>query len=348
MNRDPWTATAAEGGLEPPAPPRATGPLPPPFASVPLRDVPSTPGPGSTSSAPATVLAHKRPWFSRLAVAMTPGRHRRGVGGVLSTTPPWLVSLFFHTLLLLILGLWWIPGVRSNVMQLSLNFADTMGEQLELETVQIGADQQDLDQPVLTPDDLSEIEQPLLAPPLPPITPISPMSGSELTIPDVGFALSGREAGMKKMLLAAYGGNALTEAAVTEGLEWLKRQQLRDGSWSLTGPYTDGAQNENPTSATAMALLAFQGAGHTHLSGTYADVVQCGSRALLKMQNGDGDFWQGTVGHHRLYSQAQAMIAVCELYGMTKDSQLRTAAERGPLCGSDPGQAGGLAISTRI
>ncbi len=47
------------------------------------------------------------------------------------------------------------------------------------------------------------------------------------------------------------------------------------------------------------------------------------------MQGPDGDFWKrGSIGHHRLYSQAQAMIAVCELYGMTKDSQVRLAAER--------------------
>ena len=46
------------------------------------------------------------------------------------------------------------------------------------------------------------------------------------------------------------------------------------------------------------------------------------------MQRPDGDFWRGRVEHHRLYSQAQAMIAVCELYGMTEDSRLRMPAQR--------------------
>ncbi len=133
---------------------------------------------------------------------------------------------------------------------------------------------------------------------------------------------------MKQVLLAAYGGNERTEAAVLAGLDWLKRYQMRDGSWSLTGPYADGGQLENPTAATAMALLAFQGAGYTHQSGTYQNVVKRGSDALLKMQDRDGNFYRGRVAHHRLYSQAQAMIAICELYGMTQDSQLRTAADR--------------------
>ena len=90
------------------------------------------------------------------------------------------------------------------------------------------------------------------------------LASSHLLAPDIGLALSGREEGTKQVLLAAYGGTALTEAAVTEGLNWLKRNQTKDGSWSLTGPYSDGCYNENPTAATAMALLAFQGAGHTH------------------------------------------------------------------------------------
>jgi hypothetical protein len=246
---------------------------------------------------------------------------------VLSVAPPWLISLLVHTVLLLVLGLWWLPDLGSSALQLTLNFAETLGEQLDVDTVEIGTDPERA-QPVVVAEDLPEVDQPLLAPRTPPVMPVSATTGSDLSIPDVGLALTGREPGMKKVLLAAYGGNALTEGAVTDGLEWLKRNQRKDGTWSLTGPYTDGAQNENRTAATAMALLAFQGAGHTHLVGSYQDVVKRGSQALLKMQNPDGDFWKGTLGHHRLYSQAMATIAVCELYGMTQDSQLRSAAER--------------------
>lgn len=267
-------------------------------------------------------------WRSRLVTALAPRRTDRGPQSVISSTPPWLISMFLHTLLLLLLGLWFKPMLRSNVTQLTMTFAETLGEQLEIETLQIGPDPEEIAEPIVTPDVLPEVEQPLLAPPTPPMVAVGPTAASEVTIPDVGLALSGREPGMKSVLLAAYGGNALTEAAVTDALEWLKRNQRRDGTWDLTGPYRDGGQHSNPTSATAMAMLAFQGAGHTHQYGSYQDVMLRAHRALVKMQDADGDFWRGTVGHHRLYSQAQAMIAICELYGMTKDSQLRTAAER--------------------
>jgi hypothetical protein len=229
---------------------------------------------------------------------------------------------------LLVLGLWWIPDLAPKVLNLNLRFAENLGDQTDMQTLRIGADEPQPTEPLITPDDLPPVEQPLLAPAAPPLVPASPTSGSELAIPDVGLALSGRQPGMKRALLAAYGGNALTEAAVTDGLEWLKRNQLPDGTWSLSGPYSDGAQNKNSTAATAMALLAFQGAGNTHLAGSYQNVVARGSQALIKMQRPDGDFWRGTIGQHRLYSQAQAMIAICELYGMTEDSQLRAAAER--------------------
>jgi hypothetical protein len=50
--------------------------------------------------------------------------------------------------------------------------------------------------------------------------------------------------------------------------------------------------------------------------------------ALLKMQDKDGNFFHQGPRHHRLYSQAMATIAICELYGMTKDYKLKEAAER--------------------
>jgi hypothetical protein len=231
-------------------------------------------------------------------------------------------------ILLVLLGLWWLPDLRSNVLRLTATFADTLGDQTEFNTVEIGTPDEEMEAPVVTPQDLPPVDDPLLAPPTPPLVDLSALAGAETAIPDVGFALSGREAGMKEVLLAAYGGNERTEAAVTLGLEWLKRNQQRDGSWSLAGPYSDGGQIENVTAATAMALIAFQGAGHTHRAGTHQAVVQRGVTALLKMQDQNGNFYRGGVSHHRLYSQAQAMIAVCELYGMTKDSMLRTAAER--------------------
>src|SRR5512145_2293004 len=76
-----------------------------------------------------------------------------------------------------------------------------------------------------------------------------------------------------------------------------------------------------------MALLAFQGAGHPHLRGEFKEVVAKGWTALLKMQNADG-FFEGEAGYNqRLYAQAQAMIAVCEIYGMTQDKNFKEPAQ---------------------
>lgn len=248
---------------------------------------------------------------------------------ILKAAPPWLISLLLHMLLLLILGLSFVPQVGSRVLQLTLSYAETLGDQLDQDSVRVSIEPTDAREVVITPADLPPVENPFYAPPQMDLDPSGLLASSNLSSPEVGLALSGREQGSKEVLLAAYGGTALTESAVTEGLNWLQRNQLKDGTWSLTGPYGDGSYNENPTAATAMALLAFQGAGHTPKStGPYQKTVTRGCDALLKMQRRDGDFFRGQTEHHRLYSQAQATIAVCELYAMTQDSRWRMPAQR--------------------
>jgi hypothetical protein len=81
-----------------------------------------------------------------------------------------------------------------------------------------------------------------------------------------------------------------------------------------------------------MALIAFQGAGFTHVGPEgheYQEVVVRGSRAMLKFQEPTGAFFQdGIPAMHRLYTHAQCTIALCELYGMTRDEALRESAQR--------------------
>ncbi len=132
---------------------------------------------------------------------------------------------------------------------------------------------------------------------------------------------------MKKALLEIYGGTPETQEAVRRGLEWLKRNQLRKGGWSMRGPFKDGALTENEAAATAMALLAFLGDGHTHLSGDYKTEVEKGIKYLVGMQDRNGFFARSSRSHEKMYAQAQATIAICELYGMTKDSWLRDRAQ---------------------
>jgi hypothetical protein len=146
----------------------------------------------------------------------------------------------------------------------------------------------------------------------------------------IGDALSGRAEGKRQSLLEAYGGTSGTEEAVQMGLDWLARHQKSDGAWSLRGNYKDGCRlDENEPSATAMALLAFFGAGQTPDHGDYQNQIARGVNALLRMQQGDGSFYaeRVTPNRHRQYTNAQCTIAICELYGMTRDSRYRPHAE---------------------
>ena len=73
-----------------------------------------------------------------------------------------------------------------------------------------------------------------------------------------------------------------------------------------------------------MALLPFLGAGHTHETGKYQKEVARGLAFLTRFMNTEGKLWEeeGT-----MYSQALATIALCEVYGMTRDEKLKIPAQ---------------------
>ena len=248
---------------------------------------------------------------------------------VLKGSPPWLVSLFVHAALLIVLALIVFTTQAESRIEMEVVYAETEGEQLEDDSLDMfSPDPMDLEEPIFSKD-MIEVADPLAAPPDIPTVSDAQFNTSAIEAPSVGLALSGREKGAKAALLAAYGGTARTEAAVGSALEWLKKQQRSDGSWSLVGPYTQPAVNENRPAATAMALLAFQGAGNTHLKGKYKTQVAKGSQALLQMMDADGTFFlkEGVSRNHKLYTQAQCTIALCELFGMTKDPKLKPKAQ---------------------
>jgi hypothetical protein len=171
-------------------------------------------------------------------------------------------------------------------------------------------------------------DEALAAPPITDLAIDSDQSAGSVRVPLIDLALTGRSAGRKGELLAAYGGNESTESAVRFGLDWLRRRQQADGGWKLGSGYKNPGGQENRVAATAMALLAFQGAGNTHQEGDEVEAVKRGWAYLLKQQNDDGYFHYAGASHHQLYAHAQATIALCEIYGMTKDPNIRKPAQK--------------------
>jgi len=253
------------------------------------------------------------------------------VDRLLLAAPPWLVSAIVHAIILVVLALIFLPALGRRSVELEAIYAEKLGEQLEFDTLFIGKSEEVPNQLILTPENLPLVEDPFAAPPELPVT---SLEGFQTTSDEpaklIGVALSGREEGMKKALLAAYGGTATTEEAVLRGLQWLARQQRKDGAWSLCGPYSDGVREdfENEVAATAMALIAFQGAGNTHRRGQFRTQVERGWQWLLKQQDSEGSFFQTGPFNHRFYTNGLCGIALCELYGMTKDGTFREPAER--------------------
>jgi len=250
--------------------------------------------------------------------------------------PPWLISLVVHMLLLIILAVLWIvpPSSPEVLLVVKTNVEDEEGEQLVFDTPLGVDDVEEFEEPIITTPDLLEVEDPFAAPEMLEMRPDGFMATSEVQSAQIGMALQGRQEGSKRTLLGRYGGTGGTEEAVLRGLQWLSRNQIRNGrdtgSWSLAGPFRDGVRSDfdNPAAATAMALLAFQGAGHTHKEGKFRRNVALGWRWLLDQQGSDGCFFQDGMMTHRFYTQGQCTIAVCELLAMTQDPKYQKPAER--------------------
>jgi len=246
-------------------------------------------------------------------------------------SPPFAVSLAAHVVVLLLLALWIIRIPAEHKMRIELTFASTS----VVEDERPGEPEMPVTVEQAEPEAVVTEEPPTPEPEAAPAPVEAVMEeargveAADTRVPAVGQLLEGRDPGRREALLAAFGGSSETEAAVARALDWLARQQGKDGLWSLEGPYRDGGSQENRLAATAMALLAFQGAGHAPGLGRHRDVVERGWKGLLALQLPDGQFDVTPMpSHHSLYAHAQATMALCELYGMTEDPRFRPPADR--------------------
>lgn len=165
-------------------------------------------------------------------------------------------------------------------------------------------------------------------------------------LPEISLPYRQRMRRNHRKMIENAGGNPVSEQIVEQGLQFLERNQFKDGHWSLNFlPYElpEGVTAEKlalgtvhaDTAATGLSLLAYLGAGYTHLNhdskNDYAETVNSGLRWLLNNQQGDGSLFSLSTDmdrYGRIYSHGIATIALCEAYGMTHDVRLREPAQR--------------------
>ena len=139
----------------------------------------------------------------------------------------------------------------------------------------------------------------------------------------------------RKKSVQKAGGNASSEKAVEDALNWLARHQNHDGSWSFTHTAGDKCSNfENPGTAqtrmgaTGLGLLPFLGAGYTHQEESkYRKTVTDALHYLKNNMQITGALYD-TMNHETMYSHGIAACAVAEAYGMTFDQELKGMAQQ--------------------
>lgn len=180
------------------------------------------------------------------------------------------------------------------------------------------------------------------------VTPTASDDGEKVAItPNPTVPYRQRKRANHREMIREAGGDPEAETMVERGLEFMKRTQFSDGHWSfdhLPGSVTSrevaekmslGTMNSD-TAATGLGLLVFLGSGYTHIpdaqKGTdYHEAMSRGIAWLVSHQQPDGALFspqQDADRYARIYAHGIASIALCEAYGMTRDSALREPAQR--------------------
>lgn len=135
------------------------------------------------------------------------------------------------------------------------------------------------------------------------------------------------------------GGSFATEEAVSAALDWLAFAQSSDGRWDavrwdagrellVLRQNRENAGRKADTAVTALALLAYLGAGHSHTDGSYRETVAAGIDFLLRAQTADGNLMGESTRFAQTYSHSMATFALAEALALTNDQRLRPAVER--------------------
>ena len=89
-----------------------------------------------------------------------------------------------------------------------------------------------------------------------------------------------------------------------------------------------GPARRPDSAVTGLALLAFLGAGNTHVQGDYAKNVQRGLEFLISIQGADGNLAGEAETFAYMYSHGMATLAMSEAYAMTGDKRLEPTVQK--------------------
>lgn len=159
----------------------------------------------------------------------------------------------------------------------------------------------------------------------------------------------GGRLGGKRDLVARGGGGGETENAVLAALKWLARHQNEDGSWSVKDypnrcnrlqKYASGGKcspapghEDFDAGVTGLSILAFLGAGYTHLSREkhdgicFGDVVKKGLQWLMNHQDPEGCIGRRTAQKY-MYNHLICALAMSEAYGLTGSNLFKDQAQK--------------------
>ncbi|TWT76394.1 hypothetical protein CA13_68880 [Planctomycetes bacterium CA13] len=269
--------------------------------------------------------------------------------------PAWMISTFFHVIVILILGL---ISVSEPVRVVNVLTAAGAGEEgLDMEEFSIEQiDPGDVEEADDVVDEMVETEQEMemveptaiesieiaqVAVSMDMAADMAPVSATLQTLAAThGAPMSSRGAEMKRKLLRDYGGSEQSESAVGQALKWLSLHQMPNGAWTFhhntvcrnrCGDPGEPNRWDANNAATSFALLPFLGAGQTHMSGEYRDRIRAG--LLFLANNGKPGKQQGmpvldlSEGSGNMYSHGLASITLCEAYAMTGDPALAAPAQ---------------------
>ena len=259
------------------------------------------------------------------------------------------VNVLLHALLLMILAMIILPpSGASEIFEIVTSVSDEVPDEEMVEEVEIQPDQiQDETQAEVVTDVITETEDKFqidindLAPAMTEVKEAVLDSGSSNVAPVTG-EMGGRSQAGKTALVLKYGGSAESEAAVGAGLQWLKRHQRPNGSWHFNHavPGCDGTCNAagsfkaSTGGATALALLAYMGAGHTYTSGEHQLSVEKGLNYILDNARpvpAGLDLRSDAEGNSGMYIQGIATICLSEAAALNESALRLAAGKSGPI-----------------